>query len=155
MPNYWRVADAIRKKCRSQDNCFSFGIGKDIDFQRGSKELSAGGGVLNSLTIIVPTTCMIDLSSVSFCTYPGVVILGTLQCGSSARSFASCTPHLMDRQHMISHYQDWAQDAFIILASESFWKCVDEEKVACPRTSPRLIWVAVKELKLSYNNGYI
>ena len=30
--------------------CFSFGIGKDIGFQRGSKELSAGGGVLNSLT---------------------------------------------------------------------------------------------------------
>ena len=46
---YWRVADAIRKKCRSQDRCFSFGIGKDIDFQRGSKEPLAGGGVLNSL----------------------------------------------------------------------------------------------------------
>ena len=43
--NYWRVADAIRKKCCSQDMCFSFGIGKGIDFQRGSKGLSAGGGV--------------------------------------------------------------------------------------------------------------
>ena len=29
--------------------CFSLGIGKGIDFQRGSKGLSAGGGVLNSL----------------------------------------------------------------------------------------------------------
>ena len=47
--NYRRVADAIRKKCCSRDMCFSFGIGKDIDFQRGSKELSTGGGVLNSL----------------------------------------------------------------------------------------------------------
>ena len=36
----------IRKKCCSQDMCFSFGIGKDIDFQRGYKELSS---VLNSL----------------------------------------------------------------------------------------------------------
>ena len=33
----------------SQDLCFSFGIGKNIDFQRGSKELSVGGGVLNWL----------------------------------------------------------------------------------------------------------
>ena len=29
--------------------CFSLGIGKGIDFQRGSKGLSAGGGVLNSM----------------------------------------------------------------------------------------------------------
>ena len=46
------MADAIRKKCCSQDTCFSSGIGKDTNFQRGSKELSAGGGVLNSLANI-------------------------------------------------------------------------------------------------------
>ena len=40
--NYWRVADAIS----SQDMCFSPGIGKGIDFQRGSKGLSAGVGFL-------------------------------------------------------------------------------------------------------------